>query len=80
MNLRTDEGFARAEQLLNRALELEQNFVRAQAAPADVALLRAVCGYSVGAFGQRQSPELVRFSAQITQVLALEPDLAEAHA
>ena len=79
-NLRNVEGFARAEQLLNRALELEPNFARAQAALADVTLLRAVYGYAVGAFGQRQSPELVRIGAQIAQVLALEPDLAEAHA
>jgi TolB-like protein len=79
-NLRTHEGFARAELLLNRAIELSPDFAQAHAALADVALLRAVYGYKIGAFGQRNSPERTSLVAQIDQVLVLDPESAEAHA
>jgi TolB-like protein/Tfp pilus assembly protein PilF len=78
--LRTEEGFNRAEQLLHRALALAPNFARAHAALADVALLRAIIASAIGRFDQRNSPEQARLVAQIQGVLALDPDLAEAHA
>lgn len=79
-NLRTTDGFARAELLLNRAIELSPDFTRARAALADVALLRAIYSYSIGEFGQRNYPERLNLVAQIEHVLVLDPDSAEAHA
>lgn len=79
-NLRSPEGFARAEQLLNRAIEVSPGFSRAQVALADVAMIRGENAGLVGAFGQRNSSELAGIVAQIQRVLALDPDSAEAHA
>jgi tetratricopeptide (TPR) repeat protein len=45
-----------------------------------VALLRAIYSYSIGSFGLRNSPELAGLVTQIEQVVALDPESAEAHA
>ena len=79
-NLRTDEGYARAEELLNRALTLEPDFARAVSALADVWLVRGSSHGDIGRFGQRDSPEMKRILAQIERALALDPASAEAHA
>jgi len=79
-SLRTTEGFARAEQLLNRALEFAPDFVRAQAALIDVVQMRGLREGRFGSFGQRHFPELDRLLEQVRGVLAIEPDLAEAYA
>ena len=79
-NLRNPEGYARAEQLLNRALELAPDFARAHAALADVWNNRGQDAGTVGAFGQRNSPEQARIDAKVGQALALDPDSAEARA
>jgi TolB-like protein/Tfp pilus assembly protein PilF len=78
-SLRTPEGFARAEQMLNRALELAPDFVRARAALIDVVQMRRLRERKVGAFGQRHSPEIDQRLAQVRGVLALDPELAEAY-
>jgi TolB-like protein/Tfp pilus assembly protein PilF len=79
-NLRSAEGFTRAEKLFNHALELAPDFARAQAALADVAMLRGEYSGRIGAFGQRNAPEVKGLIAQIGRVLALDPESAEAHA
>ena len=79
-NLRTAEGFARAEELLNRALALEPNFARAHAALADVWQSSLSTTGKLSQFGQRDSPEAARLLAQCDRALALDPNLAEAHA
>jgi len=79
-NLRTTEGFTRAEQLLDQALQLEPNFARPHAALADVWLLRGQTAAKIGAFSQRDSPEMARLLAKARQALALDPNSAEAHA
>jgi TolB-like protein/lipoprotein NlpI len=78
-NLRTEESFARAEDLLNRALALEPNFARAHAALADVGVLSATMAGIVGNFGQRNDPMVATFRRHIDRALALDPNLAEAH-
>ena len=78
-NLRTAEGYTRAEDLLNRALALDPNFARAHAALATVWSVRGSSDGLISAFGQRTSPAVARIQAQIDRALALEPDLAEAH-
>lgn len=78
-SLRTPEGFARAEQLLNRALELAPDFVRARAALIDVVQMRSLRERNVGTFGTRHSPEIEQRLAQVRAVLAIDPDLAEAY-
>ncbi|MBI5767464.1 MAG: protein kinase [Verrucomicrobia bacterium] len=79
-NLRTAEGFARAEDLLHRALVLDRNFARAHAALADVWLQREGSGARAAAFGQRDSPVQAQIFAKIREALALDPNSAEAHA
>ena len=79
-NLRTETGFARAEELFNRALALEPNFARAISALADVWMIRPASSEWIGRFGQRDSPVLKRVLAQIERALALDPGSAEAHA
>jgi Tfp pilus assembly protein PilF len=79
-SLRPAEGFVRAEQLLNRALEFAPDFVRARAALIDVIQMRSLREGRIGSFGQRNFPELDRLLEQVRGVLAIEPDLAEAYA
>ena len=78
-NLRTNEGYARAEELLNRALTLQPDFARAISALADVWLNRGVENRGIGRFDQRDSPEMKRILAQIERAVALDPSSAEAH-
>ena len=78
-NLRTLEGYTRAEELLNRALALDPNFARAHALLAMVWVLQAVDQDKLGLFNQRDTPVVHRIRAQIDRALALDPNLAEAH-
>ena len=79
-NLRNDEGFTRAEQLLNRALGIDPNFARAHAALADVWFFRAQDKGIHATFSRPDAPELIPIIAKIRQALALDPESAEAHA
>jgi len=79
-NLRTMDGFNRAEDMLNRALVLEPNFARAHAALGDVWNNRAQDTGVIGAFGDRNSPELGRIRAKAREALALDQNSVEAHA
>jgi len=79
-NLRSPEGFGRAEQLLRRALELAPHFGRAQAALADVAMMRDEDDGKLGAFAQRDAAALEEIVRQLERILAAEPGLAEVHA
>ena len=78
-NLRTAEGFARAEEALDRAIKLEPDFARAYALLANVWSVRDSSAGVISAFGQRQSAGIARIQAQIDRALALEPNLGEAH-
>ncbi len=80
-NLRTAEGFAQAEQKLNRALVLAPDFIRARAALIDVVQMSELrLGDKIGAFGQRNSPELARLLGLEREVIAADPEMAEIHA
>ena len=79
-NLRTKEGFAQAEDLFHRALELEPGFARAYTGLADVRMIRESDGGDLGFFGNRDSPALAKIVAQIERALALDPNSAEAYA
>jgi TolB-like protein/thioredoxin-like negative regulator of GroEL len=79
-NLRTTEGYIRAEQLLGRALALAPDFGRAHAALADVWLLRDSESQAIGRLGQRGDREFVQIEDSIKQALAFEPSSADAHA
>ncbi len=78
-SLRTAEGFSRAEQMLNRALALAPDFVRARAALIDVVQMRSLRQRNVGTFGTRHSPEIEQRLAEVRAVLAIDPDMAEAY-
>lgn len=79
-NLRNEEGFARAEQLLNRVLELAPDFARAHAALADVWTLQLQNRAINSTFQHPHLPEQDRIAAQIHRALELDPESAEAHA
>ncbi len=79
-NRRTPEGYARAEELLERALALEPDFARAHAALADVWIIQGQDRGDVARFGDRDSPLQRRIIDRIRHALSLEPDSAEAHA
>jgi TolB-like protein/tetratricopeptide (TPR) repeat protein len=79
-NLRTAEGFDRAEELLNRALQLEPDFARAHAALSDVWGTRGLTMDQTGQFGQRESPLTRRIIATAERAVALDPNSAEAQA
>ena len=55
-NKRSAEGFARAEQPLNRAIQLSPDCTRAHAALADVALGRAWANGAIGDLGSAVRP------------------------
>ncbi len=80
-NLRTPQGFAQADEALNRAIALEPNFAQAYALLAQTWILRDVvlAVGSIGRFGHRTSPVLTPIQSQIDRALSLEPNLAEAH-
>ena len=79
-NLRTREGYARAESLLGRAIELDPGFARAHAALADVWI---IAGYENesggGTYGWRNSPTVAQVAAKAEQALTLDPNCAEAY-
>lgn len=79
-NLRNEEGFARAERLLQQALELAPGFARAHAALADVWYFQTVLKGVTGTFARPDPPEFVRVLAKIREALALDPGSAEARA
>jgi len=79
-NLRTLQGFDRAEELLQRSLQIDPGFARAHAGLADVWMIRAVTQGLVGQFGQRSAPEILRVVDEAQRALALDPDSSEAHA
>jgi len=78
-NQRTVEAYARAEEMLDRALVLDPNFVRARALQALVWCFQAVARNELGLFSQRDAPAVARIRAEIDRALALDPNLAEAH-
>lgn len=78
-NQRTTQAYARAEEMLNRALVLDPNFVRARALLALVWCFQAVDRNELGLFSQRDAPVVNRIRAEIDRALALDPNLAEAH-
>jgi serine/threonine-protein kinase len=78
-NQRTPEAMARAEQRLNRVLELDPGFAPARALLALVWCFRAVERRELGFFGQRDAPLVARIRAEIDRALALDPNLAEGH-
>jgi TolB-like protein/Tfp pilus assembly protein PilF len=78
-NLRTPEGLDQAEELLNHALTIEPNFARGHAALANVWSTGGAVKGTLGAFNQRDTPEVSRIQAAIDRALALDPNLAEAH-
>ena len=80
LNSRRPELYDRAEQQLNRAIELAPDFARAHATLGDLWIQLAQNAGKVGAFGDRNSPELARIAARARQALALDPKSAEAHA
>jgi TolB-like protein/Tfp pilus assembly protein PilF len=79
-NLRTEAGFDRAEELLNRALALEPGFARAHAALSDVWATRGQLRDEISQFGQRESPLMRRILTAAERAVALDPNSAEAHA
>jgi TolB-like protein/Flp pilus assembly protein TadD len=78
-NLRTGEGFTRAEELFRRALALDPDFARAYTGLADVWLIRGQTVGELGNFGQRDSPDLTKIISQVERALALDPNSAEAY-
>ena len=52
--LRTEEGFARAEQAYSRALEIDPNFAQAHSGLADVAAVRSWYGSLGGGIYHQQ--------------------------
>ena len=77
---RTEGDYLRAEAHFNRALELEPNFARAYVGRADARLFIAMRRGQAGTWAQRDAPILAEIAADIQRALALDPDLAEAHA
>jgi tetratricopeptide (TPR) repeat protein len=78
-NQRTAQAYARAEVLLQRALDLDPDFVRARALLALVWTFQAVERKELGLFSQRDAPVVARIRAEIDRALGLDPNLAEAH-
>ncbi len=77
-NLRTREGYAQAERLLNRAIELDPGFARAHSALADVWMIASYENESGGGtFGWRNSSTLAKVTAKAEQALTLDPNCAE---
>jgi TolB-like protein/Tfp pilus assembly protein PilF len=79
-NRRNPEGYARAENLLIRAIEKSPRFARAPAALADVWELQGEWDNTIGPFEARDSAQVRRIRAKIGEALALDPQCAEAHA
>ncbi len=79
-NLRTREGYAQAENLLKRAIELDPGFARAHSALADVWMIASYeDDIGGGTYGWRNSPTVAKIAAKAEQALALDPVCAESH-
>ncbi len=78
-NQRNAQAYVSAEEMLDRALGLDPNFVRARALLALVWCFQAVDRNELGLFSQRDAPVVARIRAEIDRALALDPNLAEAH-
>jgi len=76
--LRTDEGFARAEQAYSRALEIDPQFAQAHAGLTDVAAVRS--WYASLGGGVPYKHELARAAAEARVAFELDPSLAEVQA
>ncbi len=76
--LRTDEGFARAEQAYSRALEIDPQFAQAHAGLADVSAVRS--WYASLGGGVPYKGELARALAEAHAGFELDPSLAEVQA
>jgi TolB-like protein/cytochrome c-type biogenesis protein CcmH/NrfG len=79
-NTRSRAGYARAEELLDRALALAPDFARAHAALADVWLFSGINREMIGRFGQREAAEFNRIEAKAREALRLDPELCEGYA
>ncbi len=79
-NRRTPAGYDEAEPLFVRALDIEPNFARADAALADVWLLREETALVIGRYDQRSSTAMERVLKKIREAVAMDPDSSEAHA
>ncbi len=74
-NLRTEDGFARAEAAFTKAIELDPQFAQAHAGLADVLVTKAIFQCYAGA----NSAVAPQARVEAEQALALDPSLAEAH-
>ncbi|MBL9200593.1 MAG: TIR domain-containing protein [Opitutaceae bacterium] len=79
-NLRTDDGLARAEQLLNSSLALEPNFARAHAAMADVWSMTAQRDRTFSKVTGRLGPAVEQVEERCKLAISLDPGSSEAHA
>lgn len=77
-NLRTSDGFARADTALAKALDLEPAFAAAHAAVADLSVVRAMYRLADGAPGV--ADDLARVHTAARRALELDPTLGEPHA
>ncbi len=77
-NLRTSDGFARADAALAKALALEPAFAAAHAAVADLSVVRAMYRLADGAPDVTDDVARVHTAAQ--RALELDPTLGEPHA
>lgn len=77
-NLRTAEGFIRAEAAFARALALDPDFAPAHAGLADVCVVRGMYRLADGA--RDASDDFRRAGASARRALELDPGLAEPHA
>jgi TolB-like protein/Flp pilus assembly protein TadD len=80
LELRTPEGFDRAEALFSQVIERRPTFARAYVARADTRLLRWQVTAQLGLWSQRSSPLFAVVRDDVERALKLEPDLAEAFA
>jgi serine/threonine-protein kinase len=78
-NLRTSQGFDRAEDLFRQAVALDPGFARPHVGLADVWSVRAdIAG--TAKFQNRGGPDKTNMFAEVNEALRLDPALPEAHA
>jgi TolB-like protein/Tfp pilus assembly protein PilF len=77
-NLRTDAGFARAEETFSKAIALAPDFAEAHAGLAGVCVIRANFAALEGQVDV--SPDISRARQEATRALELDPKLADGHA
>jgi TolB-like protein/lipopolysaccharide biosynthesis regulator YciM len=78
-NLRNVAGMDRAEELLNRALELAPNFARGHAVLAKVWVIRGELTDTLSPFGLRDSALARKVRAKVDEAMRLDPACAEAY-